>query len=81
MRTPNWVQTVACTQPVLAPKPTRWTWTKIFDGTKEGVHVQIWVCKQDLKENFVQEAKRAFGTALDQCVRLGNTPEVLFPKE
>ncbi len=75
---PRWVQTIACTKPVFRIK-SRWNWEKIWDGTDTGLQVQIWVCRQDLKESFVPEAKLAFGKCLEQVVRLGAMPEVLYP--
>jgi hypothetical protein len=77
MRVPSWVQTIACTKPIARVK-SRWPWEKIYDGD-EHMHMQIWICRQDLKEDFVHEARQAFGKCLDQVVRLGAYPEVLYP--
>jgi hypothetical protein len=70
----TWVQTVACTRPVPKPRISKWQWSKIYEDRL----VQFWVCEQDLKEQFVSEAKLAFGKALDQVVALGNGAGVLY---
>lgn len=75
----NWVQTVACTKPVTNVKG-RWNWERIWNGLDNHTPVQIWVCRQDLKESFVEYAKEAFGKNLEQVVRLGSHLQVLYPK-
>ncbi len=84
MRQHSWVLTVVCTKPVPGPRG-RWSWTKLFDSEDSSAfgfrpNVQIWCCNQDLKESLVEEAQKAFGKALDQIVRLGSCPEVLYPQ-
>jgi|WetSurMetagenome_2_1015567.scaffolds.fasta_scaffold11116_1 hypothetical protein len=73
----HWVECVACTKPLPKPRIRKWEWEKILDGGC----FQLWICKQDLKEQFVAEAKIAFGKTLEQVIRLGSTPTVLYPTE
>ena len=75
MRELHWVECVACTKPISKPRIRKWAWLKIYENN----YVNFWVCEQDLKEQFVQEAKIAFGKTLEQVVRLGSYPEVLYP--
>ena len=72
----HWVETLVCTRPLPRPRIMKWNWDKIYENGQ----IQFWVCTQDLKEQFVQEAKIAFGKSLVQVVRIGHTPEVLFPQ-
>jgi hypothetical protein len=58
---------------------SKWGWEKIWDGTDNHCHCQIWVCRQDLKDAFVIEAQKAFGKCLEQVVRLGAYPQILYP--
>lgn len=71
----SWVECIACTKPIPKPRIQKWHWIKIY----ENEIVNFWICEQDLKEIFVQEAQIAFGKTLDQVVRLGAAPEVLYP--
>jgi len=80
MTTLHWTQTVACTKPIPKPRVKNLPWVKIYDGVDEGVCVQFWICRRDLKENFVHEAQLAFGKTLDQCIQLGTSPQVLYPE-
>ena len=81
--TPHWIQTIACTKPIPRPRKSRWEWVKIYDAMEDGdgMSVQFWKCKQDLKESFVEEAKLAFGKALEQVIRLGGNPIILYPND
>jgi hypothetical protein len=72
----HWVETVVCTRPLPCPRIVKWDWKKIYDNGQ----IQFWVCTQDLKEQFVQEAKIAFGKSLTQIVRMGDAPEILFTR-
>lgn len=83
MRECAWVQTIVATKPVPRPKGS-WRWTKIFDSSDADSFgrrplLQLWICDQDLKESMVAEAQKAFGKALEQIVRLGAYPEILYP--
>jgi hypothetical protein len=71
----HWIQTLVCSKPLPRPRG-RWDWDKILDDGS----IQIWVCKQDLKESFVREAKLAFGKCLEQVIRLGNHTQILYPE-
>jgi len=71
----HWVECIVCTKPVPKPRIQKWRWSKIYDS---GV-IQFWVCENELHEQFVQEAKIAFGKSLEQIVRLGSKSEVLYP--
>jgi hypothetical protein len=73
----HWINTIACTKPVPGPRTVRWKWTKIYEDTS----VQFWLCENDLKEQFVQEAKQAFGKELDQVVALGNGASILYSRK
>jgi len=75
----KWIQTIVCTKPV-SQVPSRWHWEKIWDGLDNHMPVQIWICRDDLKESFVDLAKEAFGKNLEQVVRLGSHLQVLYPK-
>ncbi len=75
MRHLSWVECVACTKPIPKPRIRKWNWIRIYENDV----VNFWICEQDLKETFVQEAQIAFGKALDQVVRLGAYPEVMYP--
>ena len=74
MRSPKWVQTIACTRPNAHPH-SKWDWVDIYADD----YMILWTCKQDLKNHFVREAKRTFGKTLEQVIRLGNTPSILYP--
>jgi len=78
MSQPKYVQTIVCTKTTHRIK-NRWNWEKIWDGFNSGVPMQIWICHNDLKESFIDEAKETFGKSLDQIVRLGAYPEILYP--
>lgn len=73
----HWVQTIACVHSHSAPMKlsSRWHWEKIWEDSL----VQFWVCSQDLKDSFVKEALNTFGKRLEQVVKLGSHPEVLYP--
>jgi hypothetical protein len=73
----HWVECLVCTKPVAKPRIQKWRWSKIYDNGA----VQFWVCENDLHEQLVQEARIAFGKALEQVVRMGSKPEVLYPIE
>jgi hypothetical protein len=72
----HWIQTIACTKPMPKPRLSKWRWSKIYEDNS----VQFWVCENDLKEQFVQEAKMAFGKALDQVITLGRDAGVLYSR-
>ena len=74
MKQQNWVEYLVCTRPIPSPRIKKWNWTRIYES--DAVH--FWLCEQDLKETFVQEAQIAFGKALSQVVRLGDKPAVLY---
>jgi hypothetical protein len=71
----HWVECLVCTKPVPKPRIRKWEWERIYDAP----HVQFWICKQDLREQLVQEAKIAFGKSLEQVIRIGLEPEILYP--
>ena len=75
MKLVSWVECVACTKPIPGPRSHKRSWVKIYENSV----VNFWLCEQDLKDTFVQEAQMAFGKALDQVVRLGAGPEILYP--
>lgn len=80
--TPHWVETIVCTKPIPRPRINKWHWRKIYDSIEAeapGVSVQFWISSCDLKESIVEFAKEAFGKALEQIVRLGSHPQVLYP--
>jgi hypothetical protein len=78
MYQPKYVQTIVCTK-ITHHVKSRWNWEKIWDGVNSDIPMQIWICRQDLKESFIDEAKQTFGKSLDQIVRLGAHPEILYP--
>jgi hypothetical protein len=76
MKTLSWVETIACTKPLPKPRIRKWDWIKIYENDV----VNFWICEQDLKDTFVEEAKIAFGKTLEQVVRLGSYPAVEYPE-
>jgi len=80
----HWVETIVCTKPVPKPRNNRGRWRKIYDSFEAGdtgTSVQFWVSSIDLKESAVEYAKETFGKALEQIVRLGSHPQVLYPTD
>ncbi len=75
MKTLHWTECLACTKPIPKPRINKWRWVRIFENDS----VQFWICEQDLKDSFVQEAKIAFGKTLEQVVKLGSHSEILYP--
>jgi hypothetical protein len=78
----KWLETVVCTKPVPKPRINKWRWRKIYDSNEAGdtgTSVQFWISPIDLKESAVEYAKEAFGKALEQIIRLGSHPQVLYP--
>ncbi len=71
------VQTVVCARS--GGKPIKGPWEKIWTSREHGWgDVELWVANQDLKEDFVYTANRAFGKRLMQIVRLGAYPEIVY---
>lgn len=78
----GWIQTVVATKPV--DKSNTWIpWRCIYDsaddpGFGKKSCVQLWVCEQDLKEEFENSARETFGDALQQIVRMGDSPSIEY---
>jgi hypothetical protein len=72
----HWINTIACTKPIPKSRTAKYQWSKIYEDNS----VQFWVCEQDLKEQFLSEAKIAFGKTLEQVVTLGRDAGVLYTR-
>jgi|SRR5581483_289672 len=76
----KWVETLVATDPVdksKIPPP----WVCICDSVDDPAFgkrpvFQLWICRQDLKEEFEPEARELFGDAIQQIVTLGYRPSI-----
>jgi hypothetical protein len=77
------VQTVACVEHISFPLGATEVepWKRIWSSRSEGWgNVEMWVATPDLKDDFVHDAKKAFGDKLMQVVRLGAYPQVEYQR-